>query len=51
MWSCVPAEEQMAIVKATIASESDLLDLVRARADAGLAKATLTWNGRPRNWH
>lgn len=31
------AEEQMAIVKATIASEADLLDLIRARADAGLA--------------
>jgi NodT family efflux transporter outer membrane factor (OMF) lipoprotein len=31
------AEEQMGIVKATIASEADLLDLIRSRAEAGLA--------------
>ena len=31
------AEDQMAIVRATIASESELLDLIRVRADAGLA--------------
>jgi NodT family efflux transporter outer membrane factor (OMF) lipoprotein len=31
------AEEQIAIVRATIASEEDLLGLVRARAEAGLA--------------
>ncbi|MBI3281255.1 MAG: efflux transporter outer membrane subunit [Acidobacteria bacterium] len=31
------AEEQMAIVNADVASEKDLLDLIRARADAGLA--------------
>src|SRR5439155_17591344 len=30
-------EDQIAIVRATIASEADLLDLIRARADAGLA--------------
>jgi multidrug efflux system outer membrane protein len=31
------AEDQMAIVRANIESEKDLLDLIRARADAGLA--------------
>jgi hypothetical protein len=31
------AEDQIAIVRATIDSEKDLLDLIRARADAGLS--------------
>jgi NodT family efflux transporter outer membrane factor (OMF) lipoprotein len=31
------AEDQIAIVRANVASEQDLLDLVRVRADAGLA--------------
>lgn len=31
------AEDQIAILRATVASEKDLLDLIRVRADAGLA--------------